>query len=155
MTGYISEFDEDKNKNTIAMSLNVNDKQLFKNYNKIWKKTERLMSINFDTKTVYGNDDKYIKTKIKTYKDSITTNFYNKYGSKKIPEEKVPHKCLSIIILDSVIYAYEKYYPQVFLEECKYVQEKIKTKNYIDEELKSESDNDNDNDTDTDTDNDE
>ena len=150
MTGYISEFDEDKNKNTIAMSLNVNDKQLFKNYNKIWKKTERLMSINFDTKTVYGNDDKYIKTKIKTYKDSITTNFYNKNGSEKIPEEKVPHKCLSIIILDSVIYAYEKYYPQVFLEECKYVQEKIKTKNYIDEELKSESDNDNDNDTDTD-----
>ena len=155
MTGYISEFDEDKNKNTIAMSLNVNDKQLFKNYNKIWKKTERLMSINFDTKTVYGNDDKYIKTKIKTYKDSITTNFYNKNGSEKIPEEKGPHKCLSIIILDSIIYAYEKYYPQVFLEECKYVQEKIKTKNYIDEELKSESDNDNDNDTDTDTDNDE
>ena len=155
MTGYISEFDEDKNKNTIAMSLNVNDKQLFKNYNKIWKKTERLMSINFDTKTVYGNDDKYIKTKIKTYKDSITTNFYNKNGSEKIAEEKVPHKCLSIIILDSIIYAYEKYYPQVFLEECKYVQEKIKTKNYIDEELKSESDNDNDNDTDTDTDNDE
>ena len=30
------------------------------------------------------------------------------------------------------------------------MQEKIKTKNYIDEELKSESDNDNDNDTDTD-----
>ena len=36
-------------------------------------------------------------------------------------------------------------------------QEKIKTKNYIDEELKSESDtdNDNDNDNDNDTDNDE
>ena len=33
---------------------------------------------------------------------------------------------------------------------CNYGQEKIKTKNYIDEELKSESDNDNDNDTDTD-----
>ena len=155
MTGYISEFDEDKNKNTIAMSLNVNDKQLFKNYNNIWKKTERLMSINFDTKIVYGNDDKYIKTKIKTYKDSITTNFYNKKGSKKIPEEKAPSKCLSKIMLDSILYAYEKYHPQKFLEECKYEKEKIKTKNYIDEELKSESDNDNDNDTDTDTDNDE
>ena len=45
---------------------------------------------------------------------------------KKIPEEKVPHKCLSIIILDSVIYAYEKYHPQTFLEECKHVKEKIK-----------------------------
>ena len=37
------------------------------------------MKIYFITKTIYGNDDdKYIKTRIKTYKDSITTNFYNK-----------------------------------------------------------------------------
>ena len=34
MTGYINEFE----KNKIAMSLMVNDKQLFENYNKIWKK---------------------------------------------------------------------------------------------------------------------
>ena len=36
MTGYINEFDE--NKNTITTSLRVNDEQLFKKYNKIWKK---------------------------------------------------------------------------------------------------------------------
>ena len=43
--------------------------------------------------------------------------------------------------VDSVIKANKKYYPQTFLEECKYVQEKIKTENYIDEDLeKSESD---------------
>ena len=137
------------------MSPMVKDKQLLKNYNKIWKKIEKLMSIGFDSKPVYGNDDKYIKTKIKTYEDSISTNFYNKNGSKKIPEEKIPCKCLSIIILDSVLYAYEKYHPQIFLEECKYKQERIKTKNYIDKELKSESDTDNDTDTDTDTDNEE
>ena len=106
------------------------------------------MKIDFSTKTTYGDDDKYIKTKIKTYKDSITTNFYNKNGSKKIPEEKVPHKCLSIIILDSVIYAYEKYYPQTFLQECKRVKEKIKTNNYTDKELESGSDSDSDNDSD-------
>ena len=103
------------------------------------------MKIDFNNKTTYGDDDKHIKTKIKTYKDSITTSFYNKKGSKKIPEEKVPQKCLSIIILDSIIYAYEKYYPQIFLEECKYAKENIKTKNYIDNELKSESDSDSDN----------
>ena len=108
------------------------------------------MKIDFSTKTTYSdhNDDKYIKTRIKTYKDSISTNFYDKNGSKNIPEEKVPHKCLSIIILDSVIYAYEKYHPQTFLEERKYVKEKIKTNNYIDEELKSESDSGSDNDND-------
>ena len=66
------------------------------------------MSIDLDSKPVYVNDDKYIKTKIKTYKDSITTNFHNK----KIPKEKVPCKCLSIIVLDSVLYAYEQYHPK-------------------------------------------
>ena len=125
----------------------IKDMQLLKNYNKIWKKIEKLMNIDFNTKTTYGDgDDKYIKTRIKTYKDSITTNFYNKNGSKKIPEEKVLHKCLSIIILDSVIYGYEKYQPQTFLEECKYMKEKIKTNNYIDKELESESDSNSDSD---------
>ena len=131
------------------MSLIIKYIQLLKNYNKIWKNIEKLMKIDFNTKTTFGNDDKYIKAKIKTYKDSIITNVYNKNGPKKIPEEKVPHKCLSIIILDSVIYAYEKYYPQVFLEECKYAKENIKTKNYIDKELKSESDSDSDSDSGT------
>ena len=107
------------------------------------------MKIDFSTKTTYGDDGKYIKTKIKTYKDGITTNFYDKKGSKKIPEEKILHKCLSIIILDSVPYVSEKYHPRIFLEECKYAKQNIKTKNYIDKELKSESD------TDTDTDNEE
>ena len=120
------------------MSLGVNDKQLFKNYNKIWKKIERLMSIDFESKPTYGYDHKYIRTKIKTYGDSMITNFYNK----KMAKEKVSSKCLSIIMLDSVTESDEKYYPQTFLEECKYVQEKIKFENYIDEELDSDSDND-------------
>ena len=114
-------------------------------YNKIWKKNEKIRKIDFNTKTAYGDgDDKYIE-RLNTYKDSITTNFYNKKGSKQIPEEKVPHKCLSKIILDSVIYAYEKYYLQTFLEECQFAKEKTKTNNYIDEELKSESDSNSDN----------
>ena len=111
----------------MAMAFMIKDIQLLKSYNKIWKKIENLRKIDFNTKTTYGDDDQYIKTKIKTYKDNITTtNFYNKKESKKIPEEKIPHKCLSVIILHSIIYAYEKYYPQVLLEECKYMQEKIK-----------------------------
>ena len=113
------------------------------------------MGIDFNTKPTCGNDDKYIKTKIKTYEDSITTNFYNKKWSKKIPEEKIPHKCLPIIILDSVFYRYEKYHTKIFLEECKYAEENVKTKSYIDKELKSESEFDTESDTDTDTDNEE
>ena len=41
------------------------------------------MKIDFHSKTTYGDDDKYIKAKVKTYKDSIITNFYNKMGPRK------------------------------------------------------------------------
>ena len=85
------------------------------------------MRIDFESKPVYGDNDKYIKTKIKIYPDSMVTNFHNK----KIPKEKASCKCLSIIMLDIVIKENKKYYPQTFLEECKYVQEKIKIENYI------------------------
>ena len=83
-----------------------------------------------------------IKTKIKTYAGSMITNFW----SKKMPKEKVPSKCLSIIMLDSVIKAKKKYYPQTLLEECKYERHKIKMENLIDDDLEKilsdESDND-------------
>ena len=71
MTGYVNEFNE--NKNTITMSLRVNNEQLFKKYNKIWEKVEKLMRIDFESKPIYGEDDdnKYIKTKMKMYADSI------------------------------------------------------------------------------------
>ena len=36
-------------------------------------------------------------------------------------KEKTPCKCLSIIMLDSVIKANKKYYPQTLLEKSKYV----------------------------------
>ena len=94
------------------------------------------MRIDFESKPLYGDDDKYIKTKTKIYADNMITNFHNE----KMPKERSPCKCLSMIMLDSVIKANKKYYPQTLLEECKYVQEKIKTENYIDEELESDSD---------------
>ena len=51
MTGYTKKFKENK-----TMSLKVKAKQLFKNYNKIWKKIERLMSIDFESKPFYADD---------------------------------------------------------------------------------------------------
>ena len=69
----------------------------------------------------------------------MITNLHHK----KMPKEKAPCKCLSKIMLDSVIKANKKYYPQTLLEECKYVQEKIKIKNLIDDNLeRRESDSD-------------
>ena len=73
------------------------------------------MRIDFEDKLVYGDDDKYIKTKIRINAGSMITNFHNK----KMPKEKPPCKCLSIIMLDSVIKSNKNYYPQTLLEEFK------------------------------------
>ena len=147
MIGYARKFDENA-----TMSFIVKDKKLFKKYTKIWETTEGLMKINFESKPVYGEHDKYIKTKIKTYADGIITNFHNK----KIPKKKAPCKCLSIIMIDSVISVNKKYYPQTVLEESKYAQEKIKIVNHIDEDLEnSESESDSNNEVESDIDNEE
>ena len=46
-------------------------------------------------------------------------------------------------MLDSVIKAKKKYYPQTLLEECKYEQKRIKIENLIDDDLEKKiSDND-------------
>ena len=147
MAGYVKKFNENA-----TMSFRLRDKQLLKNYNKICKKVEHLMMIDFESKPVYGHDYKYIKTKIKIYADSVITNFHNK----QMPKEKAPCKCLSIITIDSVIKANKKYYPQTLLEECKYIQEKIKIEDYINEKLEeSESDSDSNNEIESDIDNEE
>ena len=74
-----------------------------------------------------------------------------------MPKEKAPCKCLSIIMLDSVIKAKKKYYPQTLLEECKYEQEKIKMENLIDDDLEKilSDGSDNDSNDETESDNDE
>ena len=81
MTGYARKFDENA-----TMSFRTNNKQLLKNYNKIWEKVEKLLKIEFESKPVYGNDGEYIKTKIKIYPCSMITNFHYK----KMLKEKGP-----------------------------------------------------------------
>ena len=57
------------------------------------------MKIKFDSEPVYGDNDKYIKTKTKIYDGNVNTNFQDK----EMPKEKASYKCLSIIMLDSVV----------------------------------------------------
>ena len=69
------------------------------------------------------HNDKYIKTKIKIYNEKVHTNFQHN----KIPKDRKYCACLSIILLDSIFVDSDReQYPQIFLEECKYV---IKDKN--------------------------
>ena len=87
MTGYVRKFD-----GNTTMSFKISDKQLLKKYNQIWKRVGKLQKIEFDSEPVYGDDDKYIKAKIKIYGGSVNTNFQDK----KMPKEKAPCKlCIS------------------------------------------------------------
>ena len=63
------------------------------------------MNAEFDSEPVYGDNEKYIKTKIKSYGDKVNTNFQGK----KIPKENASYKFLSLIIPDSVIRVNKKY----------------------------------------------
>ena len=60
MIGYVKSFESN-----MAMSFKISDKQLLKKYNQIWKKVKKLLKMTFDSEPVYGDNDKYIKTKIK------------------------------------------------------------------------------------------
>ena len=66
---------------------------------------------------------------------------------------------LSLIMLHSVIRVIKKYYPQTFLEECKYPRRKNKMENlingYLDLSSSDESDNESDNESDSEANNDE
>ena len=64
------------------------------------------------------------------------------------------YTCIACINIDSVMKMDKKYFPQVYLEECKYKIKKIEMPRFIDAELKSDSDDDSDSDSDDDSDDD-
>ena len=85
------------------MYFKISESKLSKKYNQIWKRVEKLLKIEFDSKVIYGDNDKYIKTKVRIYDGSMNTNFQ----SKKLPKEKSPSKYLSL--LHSVVKVKKKY----------------------------------------------
>ena len=131
MIGYVKDFDSNK-----TMSFKVSDNKLLKKYEKIWEKVGNLLNIEFDSEPVYGDVDKYIKTKIKTYGDKVNTNFQDK----KVPNVRF---CIRVN---------KKYSPQTLLGKFKCVIRKNKTENLINHDLSlsssDESDNESDNESD-------
>ena len=123
------------------MSFKVNDNKLLKKYKKIWEKAGNLLNIEL---IVNAFMYKYIKTKIKTYGEKVNTNFQGQ----KVPKENASYKCISLIMLDSVIRVNKKYYPQTLLDECKYVIRKNKMENLINHDLSLSSSDESDNESD-------
>ena len=89
-----------------------------------------------DSKPVYN--EKYIKAKIKSFNWKINTNFHNN----KLPREGSQFICLSVILMDSAFRTSKNYYPQAFLNECKYVVNEKKISKYITDDIEISSDSD-------------
>ena len=54
MNGYVRKFE-----GNTTMYFMISDKQLLKKYNQIWKRFKKLLKIEFDSESVYGDNDKY------------------------------------------------------------------------------------------------
>ena len=131
MSGWIKYF-ENGGKN---MSFEIEDEMVYVKYNNIWYKIKYLLGgIRLQSEPIY--DDSYIKTKVKTFSEVIKTMF----DGDKIPEERVEYSCLAYISIDSVLKVDKKYYPQVYLEQCKYKVKKREMKSFIDYEIELDSD---------------
>ena len=113
MSGYIKYFDNG-GKN---MSFKIEDKSAYLKYTEIWNKIKKSLNTRFYSQPIY--DDKYIKTKLKTFSSMINTLF----SGNEIPKEKNHYICIAAIFTDSVLKVDKKNYPQIYLEQCKYKNE--------------------------------
>ena len=133
MNAYAKYFD----KSSKYMNHLVKDEKILKKYLKIWSKIKRLIKKGLNSEPVYN--DKYIKTKIKIYNDKVYTNFQHN----KMPKDNEYCACLSVILLDSIfVNSNKEYYPQIFLEECKYAIKDRKVVNTINKDLELSDSND-------------
>ena len=119
MSGYFKYF-ENGSKNT---SFKIEDEDVYLNYNEIWNRIKIILSIKFHSEPIY--DEKYIKTKVKTFNAMINILFTDD----KIPKESVHYVCISVINIDSLLRIDKKNRTQTYLEQCKY---KIKKREMVD-----------------------
>ena len=130
MSGYIKYFDNG-GKN---MSFKIEDESVYLKYTEIWNKIKNILEVKFLSQPIY--DDKYIKTKVKTFNNTINTLF----SRDEIPKERNHYVCFSEICIDSVLRIDKKNYPQVYLEHCEYKITRRELVSFIDDELDLSSD---------------
>ena len=124
--------------NANTTSFLVRNKELMEKCNKICDNASNIMKKGFNSEPVYSN--KYFKAETESY-NKINTNFHDS----KVPKEGSMCSCLSKIAIDLVFKIDIKYYPEVFLEECKHKITKINTFITDDTETSSEDEGDSNN----------
>ena len=131
------------------MSFFIKDEEVGEKYQQIWDVIKNKLKIKFHSEPVY--EYKYLKSKVREYDGVIKTNFLGN----GIPKENMHYTCIACITIESVMKMDKKYFPQVYLEECKYEIKKIKMSKFINAELDLDSESDSDSDSDdNDSDND-
>ena len=81
-------------------------------YKAIWTKVEDLENIELNALPVY--DDRYIKTKIRTYDDKVYTNF----RGLNMPEDDIQCDSFTVISIDSLVIYDNKYYLKEYSGNC-------------------------------------
>ena len=76
-------------------------------------------------------DDRHIKTKTKTYGDKVYTNFCGL----NVPEDDMECESFTVISIDSLLVYNNKYYLQVFLDDCAYKTVNKQMIDYLEENL--------------------
>ena len=121
MSGYIKYFDNG-GKN---MSFKIEDEK----YTEIWNKIKDILNVKFYSQPIY--DEKYKKTKVKTFDNMIDILF----SGDEIPKERIHYFCIVATCINSVLRVDKKYYPRVYLEQCKYKARERKLVDFIDDEV--------------------
>ena len=121
MDGYIKYFDNG-GKN---MSLMIKDDEVWDTYDKICNVIKDKLGIKFHREPVH--EYKYLRAKVRELNDVIKTNFLGN----DVPKENIHYTCIACIIIDSVMKADKIYFPEVYLEECKYKIKKIQMSRFI------------------------
>ena len=96
-------------------------------YKAIWIKIEDLQNIELNALPVY--DGRYIKMKIRTYCDKVYTNFHGL----NVAEDDIECESFPIISIDSLLAYENKYYLQVYLDNCAYKIVNEQMTDYLDE----------------------
>ena len=116
MNGYIKYFENGGK----SMSFLIKNSELWGIYEDIWDIIKNKLSIKFHSEPVY--EIKYLKAKVREFNGNIKTNFLGN----NVPKEDTYYTCIACTTLDSVLKMGKIYYPQVYLEECKYKVKQIR-----------------------------
>ena len=104
--------DGDKNKSNKLMSFRIDDEKLLEKFKTIWTKIGHLWNIELNTLPVH--DEQYTKTKVRTYGEKFYTNFH----SLNVPEDDIKCKSFTVISVNSLLVYQNKYYLQIYLDNC-------------------------------------